>query len=95
MTNTTCICRGVYTKPELSKKPKNSPEIYWRKKMQHEKYSLISEPQDLIKNNDRVLTFPQFQNQQVIVMITALKQQVTISNNDLLFHLNDLFKKFI
>ena len=63
--------------------------------MQHEKYSLISQPQYLIKNNDRVLTFPQFQNQQVIVMITELKQQVTISNNDLLFHLNDLFKKFI
>ena len=30
----------------------------FEKKMQHEKYSLISEPQDLIKNNDRVLTFP-------------------------------------
>ena len=42
--------------------------------MQDEKYSLISEPQDLIKNNDRVLTFPQFYNQQVIVMITELKQ---------------------
>ena len=28
-------------------------------------------------------------------MVTELKQQFIISNNDLLFHLNDLFLKFI
>ena len=62
--------------------------------MQHEKkYSLIAEPRDVIKNNDRARTFLQFQNQQVIIMATELKQQVIISNNDLLFHFNDLFLK--
>ena len=62
--------------------------------MQHEeKYNLIVEPRDLFKNNDRARTFPQFQDQQVIIMVTELKQQVIISNNDLLFHLNDLFLK--
>ena len=62
--------------------------------MQHEKkYSLIAEPRDLIKNNDRARTFAQFQNQQIIIMAINLKQQVIISNNDVLFHLNDLFLK--
>ena len=62
--------------------------------MQHEKKnSLIAEPRDVIKNNDRARTFPQFQNQQIIIMAINLKQKVIISNNDLLFHLNDLFLK--
>ena len=64
--------------------------------MQHEKKSnLIVEPRDFIKNNDRTRTFPQFQDEQVIIMATELKQQVTISHNDLLFHLNDLFLKLV
>ena len=63
--------------------------------MQHEKKSnLIVEPRDFIKNNDRARTFPQL-NEQVIIMATELKQQVTISHNDLLFHLNDLFLKLV
>ena len=58
------------------------------------KYSLIDEPRDVFKNNDRARTFPWFQNQQIInIMAIDLKQQVIISNNDLLFHLNDLFLK--
>ena len=62
--------------------------------MQHEKkYSFIAEPRDVIKKNDRARTFPLFQNQQIIIMAIDLKQQVIISNNDLLFHLNDLFLK--
>ena len=64
--------------------------------MQDEKkYGLIADPRGLIKNNDRARTFPQFLNQQVIIMVIELKQQVIISNNGLLFHLNDLFLKFI
>ena len=64
--------------------------------MQHEKkYGLIAEPRDLVKNNERARTFPQFLNQQVIIMVIELKQQVIISNNDLLFHFNDLLLKFI
>ena len=64
--------------------------------MQHEKKSnLIVEPRDFIKNNDRARTFPGFQKQQAIIMVTELKQYVIIFNNDLLFHLNDLFFKFI
>ena len=64
--------------------------------MQHEKkYGLIAEPRDLVKNNERARTFPQFLNQQAIIMVIELKQQVIISNNDLLFHFNDLFLKFI
>ena len=63
--------------------------------MQHEEnYNLIVEPRDLFTNNERARTFPQFQDQQVIIMVTELKQQVIISNNDLQFHLNDLFLKF-
>ena len=63
--------------------------------MQHEKkYNLIVEPRDVFKDNDGARTFPQFQDQQVIIMVTELKQQVIISNNDPLFHLNDLFLKF-
>ena len=57
--------------------------------------ALIAEPRGLIKNDDRARTFPLFLNQQVIIMVIELKQQVIISNNDLLFHLNDLFLKFI
>ena len=64
--------------------------------MQHEKKSnLIVEPRDLIKNNDRARTFPQFQDEQVIIMGTELKQQVIISHNDRLFHLNDPFLKLV
>ena len=64
--------------------------------MQHEKKSnLIVEPRDLIKNDDRARTFPQFQDEQVIIMGTELKQQVIISHNDLLFHLNDPFLKLV
>ena len=57
--------------------------------------ALIAEPRGLIKNDDRARTFPLFLNQQVIIMVIELKQQVIISDNDLLFHLNDLFLKFI
>ena len=43
--------------------------------MQHEKkYNLIAQPRELIRNNDRALTLPLFQNQQVIIMVTELKQ---------------------
>ena len=36
-----------------------SHENYCKKKMQDEKkYSLIAEPRDVIKNNDRARTFP-------------------------------------
>ena len=64
--------------------------------MQHKKkYGLIADPRDLIKNNDRARTFPQFQNQQIIIMVSEFKQQVIMSNNDLLFHLNDLFLKLV
>ena len=35
-------------------------------------------------------TFPLFQNQQVIIVITEMEQQVIIRNNDLLFHVSDL-----
>ena len=59
------------------------------------KYSLIAESRDLIENNDRARTFPQFQIRQVIIMVTELKQKVIICNNDLLFHLSDLFLKFM
>ena len=59
------------------------------------KYSLVAEPRDLIENNDRARTIPQFQIQQVIIMVTELKQKFIIYNNDLLFHLNDLFLKFM
>ena len=59
------------------------------------KYSLIAEPRDIIENNDRARTFPQFQNQQVIILVTELKQKFIIYNNDLLFHINDLFLKFM
>ena len=65
-----------------------------RKMQRQKKYSLIAEPRDLIKNNDRARTFPQFQNNQVIIIVTELKQEVIISNNDLLFQLNDPFLRF-
>ena len=70
-------------------------KLLGRKRQDQKKYSLIDEHRDLIRNNDRARTFPQFLNQQDIVMVTELKQQFIISNNDLLFHLNDLFLKFI